>query len=943
MSFQTRLPSAGVPRSRGVEVLLGVLALLATVVVVVGVPAGLWLVAGAPWSPSVDDSILRDVSARDTIAIIAVVLWLVWAYFCVCLAVEAAAELRGGRIAPQLLGGGAGTQAIARRLVAGIVLIGGTTASAVGATHAITMPALPASEVKALPQAPGGGGAASGGASAGVAGPEREFVPVEQRDTEGVVPYYDVRPPEGRNYETLWDIAERFLGSGLRYKEVFALNKGVVQPDGRTMSNSDLIQAGWVLRLPPDAQGAGLRVVDHTAEALDEPGTPDTSADGAGAAAVASTAPEDGTSAATVAAATPSPVAPSGEPVRAASDRTADDPDASGWTPLFGVAGGLVAAGLAAGLRRHRASASIGALAGRRLDPPPDDDRRSPEAALRAETDDDGARMLSRALRSWTSGVMESVPVVAQCSVSPTGVAVSFAATPTVAPPKGWSSERNGRVWTIAAEATRDLGESSVCPAPALVTFGRRDDGSLLLKDLDAFRGLVSIGGDPHRARSVAISLALDVATHRWADTRQVTMVGFADDITAVSEGTIRVVDDLQRAIHAGQRVADEQRQACARLGVRTVQEARFSRPDERLWQHHLVVCSGVPTAESLAALKELAADGRASVAVVIVGDVPTAAARLVASADGRLASQPLGVDVRAQAIDVDAYRGIVDVYQRTLEPDTDPEGPERIGSTVDITEVDPALLDAESAQPLEVRVLGPVQVTAPGPIDEARRDLLTEIVVFASMQIGGAHPDTVGVAVWPRGVDEATRDAELARVRAWLGEERFVLADGLWELRGPGTRVDWDVFRAYLDHAERMPSEATYALTAALELVRGEAWTSLPPGRYGWLAYDPAQVEIPALVIRTARRLAATQAEQGNADAARDALLRGLRMAPASEQLWCDALRLAARFATSRDVKLIADQLYAAIDRQGSPRAARADTDALVEELLPGYRRRAA
>lgn len=38
--------------------------------------------------------------------------------------------------------------------------------------------------------------------------------------------------------------------------------------------------------------------------------------------------------------------------------------------------------------------------------------------------------------------------------------------------------------------------------------------------------------------------------------------------------------------------------------------------------------------------------------------------------------------------------------------------------------------------------------------------------------------------------------------------------------------------------------------------------------------------------------------------------------------------------------VHAVADDMYAAIGRFGSPRGAQAETDALVDELLPGYRR---
>ncbi|UYM04953.1 LysM peptidoglycan-binding domain-containing protein [Solicola gregarius] len=894
---QIRLPSTGASRGRAADVLLGTLALLGTLVIVVGVPVALWLLAGPPWKPEVDDSLVGEASARDVVAVLAIVVWLAWLYFCVCLVVEASAEARGGRLAPRLLGGGAGTQALARRLVAAVVLIGGATTGPVVSAHAISVPADPG-PVAELSSA--GTGARP---TARESGPANEFVPVEQRQTDGIAPYYDVRPPEGRNYETLWDIADRFLGSGTRYKEILDLNRGVVQPDGATLTGTDLIRAGWVLRLPTDAQGAGLRIVDHDLESL--------------------------------------------EPADAPSESDeADDAGPTAWAPLFGAAGGLLAAGLAAGLRRYRASATIGALVGRRLDPPPNGDAaRAPEAALRNEADEPAARMLNRGLRAWTAGATDGVPPIAQCSVSPTGLAVSFHGTPSAAPSYGWKTARDGRVWTIGDAEAERLGEASPAPAPGLVAFGGRDDGSTLLMDLDAFRGIVSVGGESHRARAVAMSFALDTATHAWADRRQVTMVGFADDVTSVADATIRVVDDLAQAIAPLERVAAEQRQACSRVGVRSVHDARFTHDDPLLWQHQLVVCSGVPTTETLGALHELAADLRTSIAVVVVGDVPSAAARLVATDDGRLTCAPIGLDVRAQGIDVAAYRGIVDVYQRTQSDESGsdgPDGPEALAPGVDVTDVDGAQFDPSARQPVEVRLLGPVRVDGVTEISEPRRDLLTEIAAFVALQPGGVHPDTLTAAIWPRGVPDATRDAELERVTTWLGAERFGLVDGLWQLRGPGVRVDWDVFRAYVDHAERMPREAERALGAALDLVRGEAWADLPTGRYGWLAYDSAQVQIPALVIRTARRLSAMLADRGDGEGARDALLRGLDLAPASEQLWCDALRLAERFASPRDIKVVADGMYAAIARHGSPRGARPETDALVDKLLPGYRRSA-
>ena len=50
--------------------------------------------------------------------------------------------------------------------------------------------------------------------------------------------------------DTLRKIAMDELGDENRWMEIFELNKGVTQADGRSLTNPDLIQIGWVLRVP---------------------------------------------------------------------------------------------------------------------------------------------------------------------------------------------------------------------------------------------------------------------------------------------------------------------------------------------------------------------------------------------------------------------------------------------------------------------------------------------------------------------------------------------------------------------------------------------------------------------------------------------------------------------------------------------------------------------
>lgn len=177
---------------------------------------------------------------------------LAWARFLLCVLVETAAALarRTPRRIPLIAGV---EQAAARHLVAamlGLVTgIGGFTGTAAALSplpaHA-TVATAPAEAVTAA--AP-----TTGRVAAALAHEPPGTSPRSHPADTKKLPRYVVQAPGNRHHDSLSAIADRYLGNGLRWKEIYALNKGRPQPDGGRLELARLIRPGWILHLPADA------------------------------------------------------------------------------------------------------------------------------------------------------------------------------------------------------------------------------------------------------------------------------------------------------------------------------------------------------------------------------------------------------------------------------------------------------------------------------------------------------------------------------------------------------------------------------------------------------------------------------------------------------------------------------------------------------------------
>ncbi|MDX6279799.1 MAG: hypothetical protein QOH03_870, partial [Kribbellaceae bacterium] len=467
---------------------------------------------------------------------------------------------------------------------------------------------------------------------------------------------------------------------------------------------------------------------------------------------------------------------------------------------------------------------------------------------------------------------------------------------------------------------------------------GSNADGATVLVDLDTANGIVSFGGVTNASRDVVGSLAAELATNLWSEGAHVSMVGFGDDLSTLAPSRLSYWVSLDDALREVTRRTDAQVQACGRRDADSVADARMAFPDAQLWGAEIIFVSAPPSPEEEARLAKLASDPKRCVAVVVVGDVMSSPWRFVVDEKNQAVCRLLGLEVDAHSINPSQFADLVALFGVA-----EAEALDKRRADLDMPAYEFSATDLTRPAPVEIDLLGPVEVDARGEIDPGRVSLSTEIVAFLASQDYGVHPNVLAGAIWPRGISDELRNAALEHTRNWVGvDAMYADESGRWLLNRSIVRVDWDVFRTLAKQASMM-EDPRGPLSTALSLVHGQSWSNLPAGRFSWLAASGVERKMAESVVDAALRLAEASLRHNDGNLARTALQTGLSFSPASEDLWRATLRLAAHFGSSEDVGNVAAQMYSALAKHGAPRGAEAETDALVDELLPGYHRPAA
>ncbi|MCX4515951.1 LysM peptidoglycan-binding domain-containing protein [Streptomyces sp. NBC_01619] len=220
MAYRTRTPL----RTVG-AVLRALLGLALLVALVGGAPSLLLTVGHQPTELSGGlDLLMRQDDGTLFLVVLTCIGWTAWAAFTLSVAVEIVAMLRR-RSAPRIRGLG-GMQSLAGFLIGGIVLLAPTAAAA-----ATTSPAIAATAVQST------GETASSLAPRGSA---------DRAAEEGNWPTHTVASTS----ELPWDLAEKYLGDGTRWRDIAALNPTI----GQLAAGDEFLPTGAVIKLPADAR-----------------------------------------------------------------------------------------------------------------------------------------------------------------------------------------------------------------------------------------------------------------------------------------------------------------------------------------------------------------------------------------------------------------------------------------------------------------------------------------------------------------------------------------------------------------------------------------------------------------------------------------------------------------------------------------------------------------
>jgi DNA-binding SARP family transcriptional activator/nucleoid-associated protein YgaU len=962
------------------RLLRGAGAAIVLLIVSIGVPAALvtwgrWPIHGVPTGEQLRDLPTTLVSDTAVFAILTVAAWCLWALFMVSVVIEAKAELTGrdpiAWLAPPAI------RRPASVLVAAVLM----TVSAVGHSQRANAAPLPApQERSALP--------------AQIEAPPSQVASAPTVPTQPAAEA--LREIEVRRGDNPWDLATTHLGDPMRWRELWDLNRGIPQPGGMAWTVPDLIEPGWRLRLPADAQVEAvgplstcfvvpgdtlseiardhLGSVDRYPEIFEENvgriqpdgetlTNPDLIEPGwrldlpaEPAAAVPASEPPVVVEPPRATPTVPDPAAPTSTtssterpptspppamPSAAGAPGTVDHQDERRSLRFGLIGGGTATAGLLLLLERRRRIALRQRAPG--TQPAPLDARLdATERELRAGARWDRARHVDAALRAIAASDPEALSTVRLAIVDDHNVRFTLD-DERLAPPGFRSIDERTWASEVSAEALDQAGKDMAPPLPTMCPIGVDQDGAEILIDLEA-APVTLIDASDRLLGELLRSMAPALTTSPWATHPRVLVVGLsgAEGAGIQSRTTLAAALEVATA-HAGERAPGDVR-------------ARLAHPEGR--EAVIVLSAVAPERADKVVLEALARQRHSGVAIVCPATEGVGSARRIdVGEDGSVSIGDQPTDIRARRLSEEAVAQVAELIDAAGEPFV-PSVVEAEG-LVDLrdrkVETSGAVVRAEdlgNELDVIVNVLGEVEVERLSPAGRERlsvtKQRALEAVAYIALRESSVDREDVQAALWPEGTNSAKTFAnaiwEARRVLGTDTQGRDLLPDateGRYTM-SEGVGTDYGLFCELVATADGLDraADAAELLAEALRLVRGEPFTGV--GRsYAWVG--PHRGVIVAQVLDAAEELAEVRLATGDWRGAEWAARQGLRAMPCDERMYRLLMRAAHAAGNTSGVHRVFKELCDAVadpDEGVEPdETVHPDTIKLMEDLTASGR----
>ncbi|WP_404352215.1 LysM peptidoglycan-binding domain-containing protein [Phycicoccus jejuensis] len=355
--------------------------------------------------------------------------------------------------------------------------------------------------------------------------------------------------------DTLWDLADEELGDPTRYPEIFEASRNTVQPDGRRLTDPDLIVPGWTLIVPAEQTAAVEKpaprqtpeIAPHLKFTPTQGGTPSTT-EKSPTPATRESVPQ---AAGPIDTSRPSQSVRDSTPAQTSEVVDVDDAgsDHASWM-VTGLTGGgvMLAAAMLLALRRRRRAQLRHRRPGRIIAAPEPHlapvERTLTVAGGPVSLDLERMDEALRRLASAGTALNAPMPMLAAVELRRHDLALHLSAPATLGDP--WTGSDDRMHWTLAGTAAVDqvgaLVPDQPAPYPLLVTVGSDDEGQVWLLNIEELA--LTVTGDPTFGRDFARYLAAEVACNPWSHGVTVDTVGVGHELEPMNPDRLRVPTD---------------------------------------------------------------------------------------------------------------------------------------------------------------------------------------------------------------------------------------------------------------------------------------------------------------------------------------------------------------------------------------------------------------